>query len=90
MLLASIGRHHFRPAHLHVKASADGHADLTTMIFVGGDPWIGDDTIGAVKDALVVDLARHTGPSKRTPRGVDRPFATATFDIRLRASGGDR
>jgi catechol 1,2-dioxygenase len=90
MLLASLGRHHFRPAHLHVKASADGHRDLTTMFFVAGDPWLHDDTIGAVKDSLVVDLARHARPSELTARGVDRPFATATFDIRLRASEGTR
>jgi protocatechuate 3,4-dioxygenase beta subunit len=89
-LLASLGRHHFRPAHLHVRASADGHADLTTMVFVAGDPWIDDDTIGAVKESLIVDLLRHTGPSELSGRGVDRPFATATFDIRLRASGGHR
>jgi protocatechuate 3,4-dioxygenase beta subunit len=45
-LLAALGRHAFRPAHLHVKATAPGHAPLTTMLFFEGDPWLASDAIG--------------------------------------------
>jgi protocatechuate 3,4-dioxygenase beta subunit len=86
-LLTSLGRHHFRPAHLHVKAAADQHEELTTMIFMAEDPWLPDDTIGAVKESLIADLVRHSDPQAMASRGVDRPFATAEFDIRLRPAG---
>jgi len=38
-----------------------------------------------VKDSLVVPVARHDGPEALAERGVDRPFATCSFDVRLRA-----
>ncbi len=83
-LLTSLGRHHFRPAHLHVKANADGYEGLTTMVFVAGDRWLDDDTIDAVKESLIIEPSRHEDPAEWEARGMSRPFATATFDIRLR------
>jgi hypothetical protein len=41
------------------------------MVFVAGDPWLGDDVIGADKAGLTVAIDRS-----RTP-------AEATFDITL-------
>jgi catechol 1,2-dioxygenase len=52
-LLAVIGQHPWRPAHTHVKVRAPGYADLTTMAYYAGDPWLGDDTIGSVKDLIL-------------------------------------
>jgi protocatechuate 3,4-dioxygenase beta subunit len=75
-LLAALGRHAFRPAHVHYRAEAEGYAPLTTMVFVAGDPWLGDDVIGADKAGLTVAIDRS-----RTP-------AEATFDITLARPGG--
>ncbi|MDP9342433.1 MAG: 6-chlorohydroxyquinol-1,2-dioxygenase [Actinomycetota bacterium] len=83
-LLRTLGRHAFRPAHLHLKASRDGYRALTTMVFVDGDPYLGSDAIGAVKDSLVVRLERHGSEAGMRARGVDRPFATCRFDLALR------
>jgi protocatechuate 3,4-dioxygenase beta subunit len=83
-LLRSLGRHAFRPAHLHVKATADGYQPLTTMAFVSGDPYLASDAIDAVKDSLVVELERHDTEDAMHARGRDRPFATCRFDIALR------
>ncbi len=83
-LLAALGRHSFRPAHLHVKASAAGHGPLTTMVYFEGDPWLASDAIGGVKDSLVVAVERHDAPDAMAERTVDRPFATCAFDMRLR------
>jgi protocatechuate 3,4-dioxygenase beta subunit len=77
-LLERLGRHHFRPAHIHCKVRADGYQLLTTMMFIDGDPWLGNDTIGADKPALIVKLDRS-----RTP-------ATAQFDIVLSPLTVDR
>lgn len=70
-LLAALGRHAFRPAHIHFRVQLPDHADLTTMLFFAGDPWLGDDTIGADRPELTVEIDR-TGP-----------VATATFDLQL-------
>jgi len=83
-LLAALGRHAFRPAHLHVKATAAGHVPLTTMVYFEGDPWLDSDAIGGVKDSLVVPVERRDGPEALAAQGMDRPFATCSFDMRLR------
>jgi len=70
-LLAALGRHAFRPAHIHLKVSADGHRPLVTQAFLAGDPWFGDDTIGADDPGCVIALDPSTTPP------------TATFDITL-------
>jgi protocatechuate 3,4-dioxygenase beta subunit len=74
-LLARLGRHAFRPAHIHYRVDADGYAPLTTMAFIAGDPWLGDDAIGADRPDLTIPIDRATTP------------ATATFDIALSPAG---
>jgi protocatechuate 3,4-dioxygenase beta subunit len=82
-LLRALGRTAFRPAHVHLKASAEAHAPLTTMVFFRGDPWLQSDAIGAVKDSLVVELERHDSIGELKERGLDRPYFSCRFDVRL-------
>jgi protocatechuate 3,4-dioxygenase beta subunit len=79
-LLRALGRHAFRPAHLHLKVTAPGYRPLTTMVFFAGDPWLGSDAIGAVKESLVVALER--GGS-----GEEPSVARCRFDVRLVPDG---
>jgi catechol 1,2-dioxygenase len=81
--LEAIGQHPWRPAHIHFKVTADGHAPLITQVFFPDDPYLENDTIGAVKEALVRPLARHEDPGELAERGLDRPFYTCDFDIKL-------
>ncbi len=83
-LLELIGQHPWRPAHIHFKVEADGHEPLTTQVFFPGDPYLDDDTIGAVKPALVRPLERQEDASALAQRGLDRPFLTCEFDVALR------
>lgn len=53
-LLAALGRHFFRPSHVHFKLSHTGYQPLTTQIYFEGDDYLHSDVVGAVKDALVV------------------------------------
>jgi catechol 1,2-dioxygenase len=78
--LELVGQHPWRPAHIHFKVQAGGHQPLTTQVFFPGDPYLEDDTIGAVKRELVRPLERHEDGSER---GLDRPFYTCRFDICL-------
>ena len=51
--LEAVGQHPWRPAHIHFKVTAPGHQPLVTQVFFPGDPYLENDTIGAVKPALV-------------------------------------
>ena len=82
--LEAAGQHPWRPAHIHFKVTADGHEPLVTQVFFPGDPYLENDTIGAVKEALVRPLQQHDGAE----RGLEAPFSTCDFDIRLRTAAG--
>ena len=81
--LEAVGQHPWRPAHIHFKVTAPDHQPLVTQVFFPDDPYLENDTIGAVKPALVRPLERHEG----SERGLDEPFFTCDFDIRLRPAG---
>jgi protocatechuate 3,4-dioxygenase beta subunit len=81
-LLEALGRHAWRPAHLHLKVSHPGHGALTTMVYFEDDPWLDSDTISSVKQPLVVALERVPADDR-----WDRPHARCTFDVKLRAIG---
>jgi hydroxyquinol 1,2-dioxygenase len=52
-LLGLLGRHPFRPAHMHFYLSAPGHEDLITHTFVSDDKYLASDTVFGVKKSLI-------------------------------------
>lgn len=52
-LLKALGRHPYRPAHLHYIVSAPGFARLTTHIFDPDDRYIHSDAVFGVKQSLL-------------------------------------
>ena len=70
--LEAMGQHPWRPAHIHFKVSAPGHHTLVTQVFFPDDPYLENDTIGAVKPALVRPLVR------------EGDHLTCAFDVALR------
>jgi protocatechuate 3,4-dioxygenase beta subunit len=57
--LEAVGQHPWRPAHIHFKVSAPGHRTLVTQVFFPDDRYLDNDTIGAVKPALVRPVERR-------------------------------
>ncbi|MGO2051905.1 catechol 1,2-dioxygenase [Glutamicibacter sp. 287] len=55
-LIAAAGWHAWRPAHLHLKVSAEGHELLTAQLYFPGDAHNDDDIATAVKPELMLDL----------------------------------
>src|SRR6266436_282492 len=53
-LLAAMGRHPFRPAHVHFMISARGYRTLITHLFFDGDEYLQSDAVFGVKPCLVV------------------------------------
>lgn len=60
----------FRPAHIHVKASADGHPLITTQLYFAGDPYNEGDPY--IRDSLIM-----------TPTENGDGSLAATFDFVL-------
>ena len=85
-LLGALGRHAYRPAHVHVIARAEGHRELTTHLFVAGSSYIDSDAVFAVKKSLVVDFERVEDPEVAARYGVDGPFRLARYDVVLDAA----
>ena len=53
-LLSAMGRHPYRPAHIHFLISAPGFNRLVTHLFIAGDPYLESDAVFGVKPSLVV------------------------------------
>ena len=53
-LLAAMGRHPFRPAHIHFMISAPGYRTLVTHLFLDGDEYLGSDAVFGVKASLII------------------------------------
>jgi catechol 1,2-dioxygenase len=52
-MLGHLGRHPYRPAHMHYLVTAPGFQKVVTHTFVGNDPYLGSDTVFGVKSSLV-------------------------------------
>lgn len=56
-LLRDTGRHEWRAAHIHLKASAPGYGTLTSHVFDRRSDYLDSDTVFGVKDSLIADFA---------------------------------
>jgi catechol 1,2-dioxygenase len=82
-LLKGIGRHAWRPAHLHFRITHESCETLTTQLFFTGDPWIDSDVVGAVKQSLIVALKKHDDPADLRKRGFAKPYYAVAYDFVL-------
>jgi catechol 1,2-dioxygenase len=57
-MLAQLGRHPYRPAHMHFLVTAQGFQKVVTHTFVGDDPYITSDAVFGVKQTLVAPFER--------------------------------
>lgn len=57
-LLAKLGRHPNRPAHMHYVISADGFDTVVTHTFVDGDQWLTSDAVFGVKESLISNFEK--------------------------------
>lgn len=57
-MLAALGRHPYRPAHIHFMITAPGYQKLVTHTFVGGDEYLTSDAVFGVKESLIAPFER--------------------------------
>lgn len=65
-LIRAAGWHPWRPAHLHLKVSAEGHQLVTTQLYFPGDAHNDDDVASAVKPELMLDPQAVDGGEQAT------------------------
>jgi len=83
LILRRMGRHPFRPAHIHFIVSASGYETAVTHLFVKGDPYLESDAVFGVKPSLVVEFKRSDSEAEGTKLGLKVPFYTVTYDFVL-------
>ena len=82
-ILNRMGRHAWRPAHIHFIVTKPGYRRLVTHIFAHDDPYIDSDAVFGVKDSLLVEFREQDDAARALELGVESPFCAAEFDIRL-------
>ncbi|KAJ7114085.1 intradiol ring-cleavage dioxygenase [Mycena epipterygia] len=68
-MIKSLGRHPFRPAHLHMMLEAPGFEKLTTAFYLKGDPYVTSDAVFGVKSSLVLETTTETDVEVTRARG---------------------
>ncbi|MBO9330934.1 hydroxyquinol 1,2-dioxygenase [Achromobacter xylosoxidans] len=78
-LLEALGRHPWRPAHLHFMITAPGYERLITHVFRNGDRYLDSDAVFGVRSSLIADWIEHPpGPAPDGSRS-EVPFYTLDF-----------
>ncbi|MBN9425710.1 MAG: hydroxyquinol 1,2-dioxygenase, partial [Burkholderiales bacterium] len=82
-MLEALGRHHWRPAHLHFLITAPGYERLITHVFRDGDRYLDSDAVFGVRSSLIADWVEH--PPGVGPDGSEQrePYYTLNFDFVL-------
>jgi catechol 1,2-dioxygenase len=70
-MLAALGRHPYRPAHMHFIVTAPGFEKLVTHTFVGDDAYLKSDAVFGVKETLVAPFERVSDGSTRWRSAFD-------------------
>ncbi|KAK7051976.1 hydroxyquinol 1,2-dioxygenase [Favolaschia claudopus] len=81
----ALGRHLFRPAHLHMVLEARGFEKLVTALYLKGDPYLTSDVTFGVKSSLVVEATTETDPEVARKRGFKeaKEHQVARYDFVL-------
>ena len=89
-LLAALGRHPNRPAHLHYILKADGFETLITHIFDPNDPYINSDAVFGVKQSLLAEFKKVDDPARAQELGFSNPFWSVEYDFVLAQKRNER
>jgi protocatechuate 3,4-dioxygenase beta subunit len=90
-MLRVLGRHAWRPAHLHMIIKAPGHRPLITEFFPEDDKYLDQDAVFGVRGGLVLPFRQVTDraelPANLSARDtLPMPVWTAKLDLKLPAA----
>jgi hydroxyquinol 1,2-dioxygenase len=84
IMLHAMGRHPWRPAHIHFKISAEGYQDLVTELYPDDDRYIEEDAVFGVRNSLSVPFTRNESDDDAKLYRLTAPFFDLTYDFVLR------
>jgi protocatechuate 3,4-dioxygenase beta subunit len=82
-MLIAMGRHPYRPAHIHFIVSANGYKPVTTELFAEGDPYLDLDAVFGVRETLVIPFVRHDSAGEAARFHVPAPFYVVDYEFVL-------
>jgi hydroxyquinol 1,2-dioxygenase len=82
-MLQALGRHPWRPAHLHFRIQADRYETLITHVFRDGDQYLESDAVFGVRSTLIADWVRHDPGTAPDGTAMEISFYTLDFDFVL-------
>lgn len=82
-MLEALGRHPWRPAHLHFMLVAAGFERLITHVFREHDQYLDSDAVFGVRSTLISDWIKHEAGTAPDGSKLDRPFYTLNYDFVL-------
>lgn len=85
-MLTALGRHPWRPAHLHFMITAPGYERLVTHVFRDGDPYLDSDAVFGVRSSLVAPWVRHEEGTAPDGTRTKTPYHTLEFNFVLNRS----
>ncbi|MEQ3673013.1 intradiol ring-cleavage dioxygenase [Pseudophaeobacter sp.] len=85
-MLEKLGRHPFRPAHLHYILEAEGFETLITHIFDPDDPYIHSDAVFGVKESLLAKFELVKDLARIAEAGFAGPYYEVVHDFVLAPS----
>jgi hydroxyquinol 1,2-dioxygenase len=88
-MLEKLGRHPWRPAHLHFMIKAPGYQTLITHVFRAGGSYLNSDAVFGVRSSLIADWKRHEPGIAPDGTRVEVPFYTLAYDFVLNKAPKD-
>jgi len=82
-LLKGLGRHAYRPAHIHFMIDAPGRKQLVTHLFDEADPYLESDVVFGVKNSLIKHFDMVDDGGRASELGVAAPFRHVAHDFVL-------
>jgi hydroxyquinol 1,2-dioxygenase len=86
-MLEALGRHPWRPAHLHFLIEAPGYERLITHVFRNGDPYLDSDAVFGVRSSLIADWVRQ---DPKTGGASEEPSYALSYDFVLNPTEATR
>ncbi|NKJ47680.1 hydroxyquinol 1,2-dioxygenase [Burkholderia sp. SG-MS1] len=82
-MLEALGRHPWRPAHLHFMIKVPGYETLITHVFRDGDQYLDSDAVFGVRSTLITKWAKHDSGVSPDGSKMETPFYSLKYDFVL-------
>jgi hydroxyquinol 1,2-dioxygenase len=85
-MLAALGRHPNRAAHIHFIVIAEGYDPVITHIFTPDCKYLSEDAVFGVKESLIADFVKVTDEKAGDRVGLSAPYWSVDWDFTLAAN----